>query len=159
MNAPRNADVRLAALARIVEREAKHLATTDTRLFQHLLSTDDIAALETNEDLAERVEAFIGRFGRLQDTLGDKLLPALLARLGDRPAGLLDNLDRAERLGWIKDANRWIDIRDLRNKMVHEYIEDPTILADALNSGHHFAADLIGTAGRMTAEVKARIAS
>ncbi len=159
MNATRNTDVRLAALARIVEREAKHLATTDTRLFQPLLSTDDIAALETNEDLAERVEAFIGRFGRLQDTLGDKLLPALLARLGDRPAGLLDNLDRAERLGWIEDANQWINIRDLRNKMVHEYMEDPTLLADALNSGHHFAADLIGTAGRMTAEVKARIAS
>ena len=158
MNAAQNPDVRLAALARIVEREAKHLTTTDRRLFQNPLSTDDIAALETNEDLAERVEAFIGRFGRLQDTLGDKLLPALLARLGDRPTSLIDNLDRAERLGWIEGANRWIEIRDLRNKMVHEYMEDPAILADALNSGHHFVTDLIGTASRMTAEVKSRIA-
>lgn len=159
MNASRSTDVRLTALARIVEREAKHLTTTDRRLFQNLLSTDDIAALETDEALAERVEAFIGRFGRLQDTLGDKLLPALLARLGDRPASLLDNLDRAERLGWITGANQWMDIRSLRNKMVHEYMEDPTILADALNNGHLFVTDLIGTANRMTAEVKARIAS
>lgn len=159
MSATRNIDIRLTALARIVEREAKHLVTTDKRLFQNLLSTDDIAALETDEDLAERVEAFIGRFGRLQDTLGDKLLPALLARLGDRPASQFDNLDRAERLGWIENANRWIDIRDLRNKMVHEYMEDQTILADALNSGHHFVADLIDAANRMSAEVKARIVS
>lgn len=159
MSANRNTDIRLTALTRIVEREAKHLVTTDKRLFQNLLSTDDIAALETDEDLAERVEAFIGRFGRLQDTVGDKLLPALLARLGDRPASQFDNLDRAERLGWIENANRWIDIRDLRNKMVHEYMEDPAILADALNSGHHFVADLIGAANRMSAEVKARIVS
>ena len=158
MNAARNPDLRLAALARIVEREAKHLTTTDKRLFQNPFSTDTIAALETNEDLAERVEAFIGRFGRLQDTLGDKLLPALLARLGDRPASLIDNLDRAERLGWIENTNRWIEIRDLRNKMVHEYMEDPAILADALNSGHHFVTDLIDTASQMTAEVKSRIA-
>ncbi len=159
MNAARDTTVRLAALVRIIEREAKHLTTTDKRLFQNALSINDIAALETDEDLAERVEAFIGRFGRLQDTLGDKLLPALLARLGDRPASLLDNLDRAERLGWIDDANRWIEIRDLRNKMVHEYMEDPAILADALNSGHRFVVDLISTASRMTAEVNARIAS
>ncbi len=159
MSATRNTDLRLTALTRIIEREAKHLVTTDTRLFQNPLSTDDIAALETDEDLAERVEAFIGRFGRLQDTLGDKLLPALLARLGDRPASQLDNLDRAERLGWIENANRWIEIRDLRNKMVHEYMEDQAILADALNNGHHFVADLIGAANRMSAEVKARIVS
>ncbi len=156
MNTTRNTTVRLTALARIVEREAKHLLSTDRRLFVHPLSTADIAALETDEDLAERVEAFIGRFGRLQDTLGDKLLPALLAHLGDRPASQIDNLDRAERLGWIKDANRWMDIRDLRNKMVHEYMEDPTILADALNNGHQFVSDLIETANRMTAEVNAR---
>ncbi len=156
MNAARNPTARLNALVRIVEREAKHLAATDRRLFQNPLSIADIVALETDEDLAERVEAFIGRFGRLQDTLGDKLLPALLSHLGERPASLLDNLDRAERLGWIENANRWIDIRDLRNKMVHEYMEDPAILADALNSGHHFVTDLIGTANRMTAQTRTR---
>jgi len=36
--------------------------------------------LENNIELAERVEAFVARFGRLQDTLGDKLLPTLLKK-------------------------------------------------------------------------------
>jgi uncharacterized protein YutE (UPF0331/DUF86 family) len=29
-------------------------------------------------------------------------------------------------------------MRKLRNQMVHEYIEDPEILANALQSGHGF---------------------
>jgi len=36
--------------------------------------------------LAERLDAFAARFARLQDTAGDKLLPALLTWLGE-PVG------------------------------------------------------------------------
>lgn len=156
MNHKHGAEVRLTALARIVGRELQHLETTNQRLFPHDFTLDDIAALETNEDLAERVEAFIGRFSRLQDTLGDKLIPALLAYLGDRPASLLDNLDRAERLGWIGKADRWMELRDLRNKMIHEYMEDPFILVDALNAGHAFVPELTNTTHRMVQEIKTR---
>ena len=51
------------------------------------------------------MEAFVGRFGRLQDTLGDKLLPAYLAAEGEFPGTALDNLDRAERLGLLPSAD------------------------------------------------------
>ena len=37
-------------------------------------------------DLAERVDAFVARFGRLQDTAADKLLPELLRRWQNRCA-------------------------------------------------------------------------
>jgi hypothetical protein len=56
-----------------------------------------VKQMDSDEDLAERVEAFVSRFGRLQDTLGDKLLPNLLVFVGERPATVIDNLDRAER--------------------------------------------------------------
>lgn len=71
--------------------------------------------LESNPDLAERVDAFVGRFGRLQDTIGDKLLPSLLVLLGERPSAAIDNLDRAERLGFIKSTEDWMTMRALRD--------------------------------------------
>lgn len=40
-------------------------------------------------------------FWRLQDTIGDKLIPALLRALGEPQGAVIDNLDRAERLGWL----------------------------------------------------------
>ena len=106
--------------------------------------------------MAERVEAFVGRFGRLQDTVGDKLLPLLLAAMGEKPAAVIDNLDRAERLGLLQSADTWMTMRNLRNQMIHEYVEDPVVLASALQTGHTFVAGLIATANNMIAEAERR---
>jgi uncharacterized protein with HEPN domain len=35
-------------------------------------------------------------------------------------------------------ADGWMEMRRLRNQMVHEYIEDLAVLASALRSGHAF---------------------
>ncbi len=148
---------RLLFLARVVRREIKHLQSTDKRLFAQPVTVTLVAELNNDEDLAERVEAFISRFGRLQDTLGDKLLPHLLAFVGERIATAVDNLDRAERLGWIKSSDSWLETRKLRNKMVHEYIEAPEVLVDAINTGHQRVADLVYAADRMLAEIDKRI--
>lgn len=44
------------------------------------------------------LEAFIGKFSRMQDTLVDKLLPQYLTAVGEKTGSALDNLNRAERL-------------------------------------------------------------
>jgi len=41
--------------------------------------------------------------------------------------------------------------------MVHEYIEVPEVLADAINLGHERVADLIYAATRMLTEIENRI--
>lgn len=147
---------RLQFLLRVVGKECRHLTTTDQRLFQAPFMPDEARRLETDPDLAERVEAFVGRFGRLQDTVGDKLLPALLAALGEPVGAAVDNLDRAERLGLVDSADDWLVMRALRNQMVHEYVEDPDVLAGALRAGHDFARPLIEAANRMLAEAGRR---
>lgn len=63
----------------------------------------------------------MGRFARLLDTVGDKLLPVLLTALGEASAEAIDNLDRAEHLGFIVSTDEWMTLRILRNQMVHEY--------------------------------------
>ena len=77
---------RLQFLARVATKEGTHLQSTDQRLFAERFTELRARSLDDDPDLAERVEAFVGRFGRLQDTLADKLLPVLLSALGKNRA-------------------------------------------------------------------------
>lgn len=149
-------EMRIKFLLRVVRKECKHLAITDQRLFHQPFTIETASKLESDVDLAERVEAFVGRFARLQDTVGDKLLPVLLKALGENVASAIDNLDRAERLGLLQSADDWMTMRQLRNQMVHEYVEDLAVLSAALSSGHTFVAQLINAAANMIAEVERR---
>ncbi len=145
---------RLQFLARVIPRECNHLETTDARLFAAPFTADRANVLDDDPDLAERVEAFVSRFGRLQDTLGDKLLPLFLKAAGEQVGVAIDNLDRAERLGLLPSVDDWMTMRRLRNQMVHEYIEDPQVLADALQTGHSFVPTLRAVADGLLREIK-----
>lgn len=147
---------KLRFLARVVRRASTHLKTTTGRLFTVPMTVERVQGMQTDEALAERVDAFVSRFGRLQDTLGDKLLPATLAALGEPPAAVIDRLDRAERLGLIPSTERWMAARQLRNLMIHDYVEDPAVLADALNTAWGEVPMLTDTAERLLAELTRR---
>lgn len=130
--------LRLTFLIRVIKKEQQHLLQTDARLFATPLTKEKLAELEHNIDLAEQLDAFASRFGRLQDNVGDKLLPAVLLALGEKKGPVLDNLNKAEKFGWLSSSGDWIAARQLRNKMVHEYIEDPELLAASFNVAHQF---------------------
>ena len=149
---------RLHHLADVVTREAAHLLQTDQRLFGPGFGQPEAASLQGNVDLAERVDAFVARFGRLQDTLGAALLPRLLEALLEPTGSVLDNLNRAEKLGWVRSAADGAALRLLRNRMVHEYVSDAAILADALNAAHAGVPDLVASASAMAARVRRMVA-
>jgi len=71
-------------------------------------------------------------------------------------SSVIDNLDRAERLDFIKSADEWMAMRNLRNQMIHEYVEDPVVLHSALQSGHDFVHVLVAASDRMCAEIMRR---
>jgi len=62
-----NASPKLRFLADTVLAEAEHLQTTDSRLFAVAMTAERAATLRADIDLAERTDAFVARFGRLQD--------------------------------------------------------------------------------------------
>lgn len=156
MTAPLPEVERLHFLSRVLEREAAYLADTDRRLFAVPLTLDDLRELPQRPELAERIDAFVARLSRLQDGAADKLLPALLAALGEPPGATIDNLHRAERLGWIDSSADWMATRRLRNRLVHEYVEDRQVLLDAMLSAHEAVPMLVSAAHRLTAEVARR---
>ncbi|MBL6986447.1 MAG: hypothetical protein ISR72_05255 [Methylobacter sp.] len=76
-----NADLaaRQDHLRRVVIKERYYLICTVEKLRQADPQFRWLDALEQNADLTERLDALVSRFRRLQDTLGDKLLPACLS--------------------------------------------------------------------------------
>jgi len=76
-----------------------------------------------DKERIKTIDAFIYRFIKLQDFMGDKLFKTVLERLGEYKdaMSLIDVLDKMEKLDIIADADRWIEFRIVRNKLTHEY--------------------------------------
>lgn len=150
---------RFLSLLEIVRREGDLLLKTDARLFKVNLDAAWVERLENEEDLAERLDAFVSRFGRMQDTLGDKLIPSLLRSLAEKPGSALDNLNRAEKLGLLTSVVEWLDARNLRNKLVHEYMVDAEEFVIALNQAHVVVVLLVATYNAINVFAHARISA
>ena len=123
---------RLQMLQETANLELLHLQQTNQRLFVQPWLQEEMAHKMLDIDFAERVDAFVARFGRLQDLLGDKYLPAWLRAVQEPVGTALENLDRAEKLGLVQSADAWIFVRKLRNQLVHEYVGRMEIFHDAL---------------------------
>jgi hypothetical protein len=59
----------------LAQREARHLQHTVTTLLAQPIDLDWVESLKEREDRAEKLDALVARFGRLQDYLGDHVLP------------------------------------------------------------------------------------
>lgn len=128
---PEHAQPALLALD-LARKEAGHLRYSQTTLFALPIDLAWVQNLGDRPEVAEKVEAFVSRFGRLQDHLGEKLLPRMAALVGERSKTLLDTLALAERLDLLASADAFIAARRLRNALVHEYMHDAQTFLDSL---------------------------
>ncbi len=86
---PEHAQPALLALDLAIK-QAKHLRYSQTTLFALPIDLAWVQNLGEQPEWAEKVEAFVSRFGRLQDHLGEKLLPRMAALVGENSKTLLD---------------------------------------------------------------------
>lgn len=128
---PEHAHATLLALE-LAHKEAKHLRYSQTTLFALPINLAWVQSLSHQPEVAEKVEAFVSRFGRLQDHLGEKLLTRLAALVGENSKTLLDTLAIAEKAGWLASADAFIAARKLRNALVHEYMHDAQNFLESL---------------------------
>lgn len=145
---PEHAENALLALD-LAKKEAAHLAYTHRTLFAHPIDLNWVRNLAQRDDLAEKIDAFVSRFGRLQDHIGEKLIPRFVALLGGTPTSLLDNLAYAEKARWLESTESFISARKLRNLLVHEYMAEAELFLEALQTADE--------ATRMLIEIVARI--
>ena len=127
----------------IVSREATHLTFSWERLYSQKIDADWVRGLDVNPELAERLEAFVSRFGRMQDTIADKLLPRWLTALAESPGSQIETLNRAERLGVLQNVELWLEARKLRNRLIHEYIVSAEGFAEDLKLARDYSHILL----------------
>jgi hypothetical protein len=91
------------------------------------------------------LDQFSIRFTKLQDVLGAKVFPRILTQLGEdvRSLAFIDVLSRLEALGFMDSADTWLSLREQRNRLSHDYPDDPAILAAELNSALEAATVLL----------------
>ena len=76
----------------------------------------DYTMLELNE-----FEALSGRFSRSSDILTQKVLKTLFIYLQEDAIFFIDRCNLAEKMELVKSADDLFNIRQLRNKISHEY--------------------------------------
>lgn len=148
---------RFLATLEIVRREGEHLRFSWNRLFDQEIDSQWVEGLERDPERAERLEAFVSRFGRMQDTIATKLLPRWLVVLAEEPGSQIETLNRAERLGVLESSQRWLEARQLRNRLVHEYMETPNDFAADLAQARDLTALLMTTYNRTRRDVMERL--
>jgi len=151
---PEHAEHALLALE-LARKETTHLRYTHRTLFAQPMDADWVKQLNSRDDLAEKVDAFVSRFGRLQDHLGEKLIPRFAALLGESPKSMLDVLAFAEKMQWIENAEIFIGARKLRNLLVHEYMSDAELFLQALLTAREAAKMLFDAVTAIEAEAVA----
>lgn len=138
----------------IARKEASHLRYTQSTLFDESIDAVWVNELEQNEERAEKIDAFVSRFGRLQDFIGEKLIPRFAALLGENPKSLLDMLAFAEKMDWLESAEKFIAARKLRNLLVHEYMIDSQLFLQTLLSANAATDMLLAVVNAVAGEAE-----
>lgn len=133
------ADVHAARLNMAME-HIKKLQPLTTEKLEHL----------TDEELSF-LDVITGRFAKLQDLIGSKVFPLLLDLMQESTPSMsaIDRFNKLEKLNLLPNASVWINLRETRNIVTHEYPDDnltminnlKTILKDALYL-HNYWTDL-----------------
>lgn len=93
----------------------------------------DCSVFEDFEKI-KTIDTFIYRFIKLQDLMGEKLFKLFLDEIGEYKdnMSLLDVLDKLEKFEIISHAYEWMEYRQLRNKLTHEYPNNEQDIIDGI---------------------------
>jgi hypothetical protein len=86
--------------------------------------TDPERIGEPEPEREETLEALTARFAPLDDILVNGVFPAVVTLELANAERLPDVLDLMERLRLIQSTEQWIELKELRNAIVHEYEMD-----------------------------------
>ena len=92
------------------------------RSLQRVKSVENFEKL--TEEQLEIIETLMNRYSRAVDILINKVLRSLDYLELEESSRKLDIVIRAEKRGFVRDYNILIEMKDLRNELAHEYLEE-----------------------------------
>ena len=107
-----------------------------------------LEAIESDPALRQLTDQILFRFMKLQDAIGERLIPGTLGRLMEpfESWPMRDRLDRLEKLGFL-DVDAWLRWRELRNRLAHEYPDAAELRHAQLLAAIAGAADMLAAYG------------
>lgn len=142
-------------LAAVLWEADRHLATLTEALAEWNVSPAITwQALESDRSRVRVVDQLLFRFIKLQDTVGERLVPVTLAGLREpfEDWSMRDRLNRLEKLGYL-DVDNWLAWRGVRNRLAHEYPDQPEVRIATLMA----AIDAAGGLGELYRNWRARL--
>ena len=102
---------------------------------KHYFPLDETSYNKLSKDDLSYIDQLIFRFSKLQDSMGNRLFPALLKCLGEdiEAKPFIDILTTLERLELIDDHRIWLELRETRNIVTHEYPFIDSEIIEGLN--------------------------
>ncbi len=115
-------------LIQIYKAETIEALATLTHSWQKLQNKSLPDLQNKNLDEFEPWEALTARFARTTDIFLSKYIRLRVADADPAFRGeMRDLLDKAEKISLISSADQWMQIRELRNKIAHEYHKEDLI--------------------------------
>ena len=123
----------------------KYLAQCEKHMMRIEEAFDDIQMIlpltaEKYNNLSKHevqaIDQYLFRFAKLQDTLGQQVFSLLYKKYSatDEAVPFLDQLNGLEKRGFIPSAKEWALLRETRNKVSHQYDDEPVEMSYALNN-------------------------
>ena len=131
-------------LATAIWEADRHLDTLEVALRDwQTAPAANLAELETDREKLRILDQLLFRFTKLQDALGLRLVPATLAALSEpfEDWPMIDRLNRLEKLGYL-DVDHWLRWRETRNRLAHDYPDQPEARFAAIEAAIATARDL-----------------
>ena len=112
----------------------------------HRQPAPDLPTLESDRGKVRLVDQLLFRFIKLQDALGERLVPATLTALSEpyEDWPMRDRLNRLEKLGYLQ-VDSWLAWREVGNRLAHEYPDHPELRFAALLAAIEAARELHAT--------------
>jgi len=157
MNTKEEKQDRLHEAIKLCEVHCERMDFAHKKLKQYFPLTKEAYLEMPPEDLSY-FDQLIFRFSKLQDSMGNKLFTALLDNLEEETRGVpfLDILGKLESLNFLRDKNIWIQLRETRNIVTHEYPFITEAVVDGLNLLDEHSRLLTEIWGDMKEKIQAR---
>lgn len=111
---------------------------------QHFMPVSADTVQTLNDEQVAALDQYIYRFTKWQDAMGTRLINQSLQLLAEdtEPMAFIDKLNRLEKLGALRSTTEWLELRQLRNTLAHEYSDDAGELAEGINTLYAKAGDI-----------------
>ncbi len=127
----------LEKLKKIFSECDKHILriNSSSRELESIMPLDTQIYINLTEEEIKVLDQFLFRFSKLQDTMGQRLFKTMMYFLKEDIEGkpFIDILNMLEKISLLKNSNIWRDLREDRNRLAHNYEDEPEEMSEAIN--------------------------